>query len=513
MNPKINESYDAIIVGCGIAGSIVGALLSHYEKKKVLVLEQASGVGGRAISFRGEGIKDAVKFRSTLSLAANAWVHRSEPDLLEIFDKRLLDGYVLEAGGRAGWYTNRGRVSFLLAAFNKPSIFYPNVGLVWYDHNWSPHIAERGVQYGWMSKEGYAETQKISKRMLQTPSITDAEKYDRISLKDWLNQFTSNPEALEFHYAIGTWHTILNDPGLISAGENLKAVIISREEKVHFTKGAWSLAGSPGHRFITEGFCDVIAENNGQVVNNATVKEVCISNGKATGVIANISGEEIKITSPTVVCTLPPRTLLKLLPENVLPEDLRRAMERTINTAMVSWQFGLRKPLEAFSKVKIDPKSFLHAPVLISEEEGLFRGNVPLDGFTLSNCAPTVAPEGKYLAVICSSILDNEAKDRNKVNIVTDRMLKFMDNTFPGYKQELDWMLSTVSHTALCWRYPEDEKPDVTCPNIEGLYFAGDAYGKRCNEGGIEAASHSGVVCAEAITGNDYLKILPSHLQ
>jgi len=513
MNSKIDEFYDVIIVGCGIAGSIVGAILSHYENKKVLILERASGVGGRAISFRGEGIRDAADFRSNLSLAANAWVHKSEPELSEMINNRLLDGYVLEAGGRAGWYTNRGRVSFLLAAFNKPSIFYPNVGLVWYDHDWNPHNVVRGAKYGWMSDEGYAETQKISRHMLQTPTITDAEKYDRVSLKDWLSQFTSNKEALEFHYGIGTWHTILNDPGLISAGENLKAIIISREEKVHFTKGAWSLAGSPGHRFITEGFCDVIEENNGQIVNNGIVKEICLTNDTATGVVVNISGEDIKLSSSAVVCTLPPRALLKLLPENVLSSDLKRTMERTINTGMITWQFGLRKPLEVFSKQEVHPKSFFHAPVLISEEEGLFRGNIPLDGFTLSNSAATVAPEGKYLAVMCSSVLDNEAKDKNKVNIVADRILKFMDNTFPGYKQELDWMLSTVTHTALCWRHPEDEKPDVTCPNIKGLYFAGDAYGKRCNEGGIEAASHSGVVCAEEITGKDYLKILPSHLR
>ena len=32
MPSKISNSYDAIIVGCGIAGSVVGAILSNMER-------------------------------------------------------------------------------------------------------------------------------------------------------------------------------------------------------------------------------------------------------------------------------------------------------------------------------------------------------------------------------------------------------------------------------------------------------------------------------------------------
>src|SRR5271157_4887012 len=112
MSSKILNRYDAIVIGCGIAGSALGAILSDREHKKVLILEKSPQIGGRAISFRGEGITDAEELRKILALSANVWIsERTEPDLSTMIEKGMLNGYVLEAGGRGSWYTNRGRVS------------------------------------------------------------------------------------------------------------------------------------------------------------------------------------------------------------------------------------------------------------------------------------------------------------------------------------------------------------------------------------------------------------------
>ncbi len=101
MTAKISSNYDVIVIGCGIAGSAVGALLSKMDRKKVLILEASSQIGGRATSFRGEAITDADQFRKTLALSAHSWVSdKTEPDLVTLIKKKMLDGYVLEAGGR-----------------------------------------------------------------------------------------------------------------------------------------------------------------------------------------------------------------------------------------------------------------------------------------------------------------------------------------------------------------------------------------------------------------------------
>jgi len=511
MSTKISNDYDVIVVGCGIAGSVVGAILSNMERQKVLILEASSQIGGRATSFRGEGIRDADEFRKTLALSAHSWISdRTEPDLPTLVKKKMLNGYVLEAGGRGAWYTNRGRVSQALALFNKASIFYSNIGFVWYDHDWKPYIVGRREKYGWMTDEDYAEMIKVHKRKFQVRTIAEAEKLDHVTLKDWVEGITQSELAKEFHYSMGTFQTIINDPALNAAGENLKVFLQVQETGVHITNGSWGFAGAPGHRFITEGFAAAVKEAEGDIVTNARVKEVIIQNGRANGVVAEIDGKEMEIKSPVVVCTVPPKVLLKILPENLLPADFVKLTKKIIHTSMVAGQFGMTKPLSDFCELEVDPRSFYHTSMLIPESEGLFRGNVPLDIVSMSTMAPTTAPEGKHLAGMASSILAEEAHDKKKVDIVIDRMLKFADTAFPGWRKSLEFMLFAVGDTCILWRHPEDEWVDVKCPTVEGLFFAGDTYGKRLNEGGIEGAAHSGFICASAIAGKDYLQLLPS---
>lgn len=513
MPNKGASHYDVIVVGCGVAGSTVGAILSALAHKRVIVLERAERIGGRAISFRGEAIREPRDYQNPLGLAANSWVHpATEPELAQLIQKGLLNGYVLEAGGRAAWYTNRGRVSYLLQAFNKPSIFYPNVGFVWFDHEWKAHNVVRGVPYGWMSAKDYVEAHKVSKRLMETVATQEAEKYDRVSLKDWLAQITGSAPALEFHYNLGTFHTILNDPALISAGENMKVVLMSKAAGVHITNGAWGFAGSPGHRFIVEGLAEVIRDHGGEIVTSANVKEIALQNSRVTGVVAEIGGEVRDIKAPVVVSTAPPRAALQLLPPKALSESFKAMLGKTIQAGVVSAHLGLRKPLSDFCKTPIDPRSFFAAPVLVSQDEG-FRGHVPIVGCTLSAIAPTQAPEGKHLGMLISNVLDYEARDKKKADRVVEKMLAFMDTAFPGYRQALDWIIFVVTETALCWKHPEDPKPDVKCPSVEGLYFAGDAFGEHANSGGIDAAAHSGVYCAGAITANSYLEVLPPVLR
>lgn len=510
MSKKISNDYDVVIIGCGIAGSVVGAILSKMEHKKVLILEQSSQIGGRATSFRGESIKDADEFRKTLMQSAHSWVaDRTEPDLNTLIKNMMLNGYVFEAGGRGAWYTNRGRVSHALALFNKPSIFYPNVGFVWYDHDWKPHIIGRSSKLGWMSNEDYSEMVKVHKNKLQIQSIPEAEKLDHVTLKDWVNNITDNELAQEFHYAMGTFQTIINDPALNSAGENLKVFLQVQKMGVHITDGSWAFAGAPGHRFIVEGFTSVVKDNRGDIITNAQVSEIIIENGRVKGVKAKINDEIVEIKVPLIVCTTPPRVLLKLIPENLLPNDFVKLTKNIIHTAMVAANIGLTKPLSTFCELEVDPRSFYHTSMLIPEKEGLFRGNVPLDIISLSTIAPTTAPEGKHLMGMASSILDSEVHDKNKVNIVIDRMLKFLDTAFQGWRDAVEFMLFTAGDTCILWRHPEDDWVDIECPTIKGLFFAGDTYGKRINEGGIEAATHSGFICASKIMDKDYLQLLP----
>ncbi len=510
MAGKLAESYDVIIIGCGIAGSVAGALLSKMERKKVLILEAGPQIGGRATSFRGEGLRDADEFRRALALCAHSWVSdRTEPNLSTLIKKKMLDGYVFEAGGRGAWYTNKGRVSQALALFNKASIFYPSVGFVWYDHDWKPYIVPRRGKYGWMSDHDYEEMAKVVGYKLQARTIADCEKLDHVTLKDYIEGLTGSGLAQEFHYAMGTFQTIINDPALNAAGENLKVFLQVHETGVHITNGSWGFAGAPGHRFITEGFASAVGDAGGDIALNASVKEVIIKNGQVAGVAVEINGKMMEFKAPVVVCTAPPKALLKLLPESILPAEFVRLTKNIIHTSMVAAQIGMSRSIHEFCAIEVDPRSFYHTSMLIPESEGMFRGHVPLDLVNMSAMAPTTAPEGKHLFGMASSILAEEGHDKKKVDMVIDRMLKFADGAFKGWRKAVDYMLFTVGDTCILWRHPEDDWVDVKCPTVEGLYFAGDTYGKRTNEGGVEGAVHSGFICASAVAAKDFLQLLP----
>ena len=98
---------------------------------------------------------------------------------------------------------------------------------------------------------------------------------------------------------MGTFQTIINDPALNAAGENLKVFLQVQETGVHITNGSWAFAGAPGHRFITEGFAAAVQDAEGDIVINAAVKEVIIRKGKVIGVVAEIDGKTMEIHSPT----------------------------------------------------------------------------------------------------------------------------------------------------------------------------------------------------------------------
>ncbi len=507
------DPYDVIIIGCGIAGATAGALLASRAKKKVLVLERATRTGGRTISFRGEGIKTTDDYQKDLAVAANTRVsEHTKPPLKEIIADKLLDGYVLESGGRAGWYTNRGRVSHFLAAFNKPSIFYPNVGFVWFDHEYRLYDVKRGAGFEWMSHEDMAETKKIGRAILSVGTPENAEKYDRVSVKEFMDAITDNPMAREFYNNVCTFHTVVNDPCLMSIKESMKATLISEWAKCYQNYGAWAFCGAPGHGYIVDSLADEIRQHGGEILTGVRVKEILIKDGQAHGVAVEMDGQISEIYAPVVICTAPPDRLLEIVPQEALSQDLFVRLKNTTKAGCITIWLGMNKPLTGFTETPINLRSFFVAPVIATAEEG-FQGNVPLVGVDISSIAPTMAPEGKYLGVMVANILGPETRDKDKVSLIIQRMLDFADKAFPNYTSAVNWRIVAITETALCWRKPEDKKPENVCSTVKGLYFAGDAYGEKANTGGIEAACHSGILCANEITGMNFLELLPSILR
>ena len=55
-----NSAHDALVIGSGVGGCGVAALLAKDFGKRVLVLEKAPHIGGRVASYTGKGDKDTI---------------------------------------------------------------------------------------------------------------------------------------------------------------------------------------------------------------------------------------------------------------------------------------------------------------------------------------------------------------------------------------------------------------------------------------------------------------------
>lgn len=496
--------YDVIIVGGGLAGLTAGAALASEAGKKVLVLEQASQLGGRATSFRGEGIKDEESHMKVLQQAALSTISdRCEPSFKEMIDNKLLDGYVFESGVRGSWWNNRGRVSQLMQYYNIASNFYGNETFyaIGVDGDYSAKFKPEPGIPEWMTNEDFAEWMKLARAVMKVKTHEEARKFENITLEEWMSNITSNKKAIEFYSNLVTFHTVVNHPTLNSAGEDMLVSLILRSfPDVSVNQGAWGFHGAPGYIHISNSLASVINRYGGKVTKNAEVKEVVIENDQVKGVTASIAGIDYTFTAPVVINTVPAHRIHSILPVEKLDNDYQIAAQRLLRASCISAYLAMDRPMAHFAPRKFEEKAFMWAPVIAKEAEG-FKGDVPLVGINLGSVAPTRCPEGKYLHAWVANVLAEEAADKAKVNLVIDRMLEFWDNAFPGWRDACEFKMFIVNYGALLWRMPEDPHPDVVCNNIKGLYFAGDAYGKYCTCGGTEGAVQSALYAVEAITG------------
>ncbi len=83
-----STAFDLIIIGAGLGGLSLGAILAQKEGRRVLVLERESTIGGRAHHFKGDLITTPDDYLGPLA-ASTGWLVRSEPDLETIVDDKL----------------------------------------------------------------------------------------------------------------------------------------------------------------------------------------------------------------------------------------------------------------------------------------------------------------------------------------------------------------------------------------------------------------------------------------
>lgn len=408
----MSESYDFIIIGGGIAGLHMGALLSHHGK--VLVLEKEEKLGGRARVTEWNGFKldfgiHLVRFGPKSALGKSLEEIEKPIEFIKPGDfwTFLEDGTrtIFPAGG---------------AKAIKKSKLVP-------------------------FKETIELMVKIMKEMNEEDFIA---LYD-VSLKEWFKKENIIPEIEKYVTMASSAIQVNPFPERSSAGETLQNVRRVLElGSVYYPRGGWME--------IFSRFSDKISEAGGEIKCNSEVKEIIIENSKAVGVKL---GNGI-IRGSTIISTIPIQNLFTILDENLCSKEYVNLCKNLRPTAGISIDFCLSEPVS-----DIDGVIFLENPLSF----GIISSNLSPE------IAPKGKSLMSFLKVVNLEEIDQKQVAKENYNELKNAILKFFPQMEGKILHERPLFLKMVDGVEVNINQHRLKRPGNTIKGIQNLYLAGDS--------------------------------------
>jgi phytoene dehydrogenase-like protein len=446
--------YDVIVVGGGAAGSIAAAVLAR-EGKRVLLLERDPGLAGRARYFDLEGYR-------------LQW----GPHLLEDPGSGITAilrwlGSTLEHGERNDEMA------------------------VWTDEGWK----RAGEVYG-------AEGQRDEFRRLATEiaqlDLDDLDRYDQVSLRDWLEQRTSHEGVIGLFEFMAVLEGQTGGADDHSASDNLFMRSLHLRER-RLPGYSYCPVGGFDQLFETVG---TIAEQHGaEVRRNVTVASVAIEDRRARGVYVEQGERRMAneflplelIEGESVILTLPVWQVLDVLPAGAIPGwYLELIVRMTTEEARGSWigfYAGCTEPPFRYSEREI--AAWAATP----------RTGKPGFGYIHSALDPGTAPPGEHLFV-CGIACDlPDVADRLRLAGLMADFERDMEEMYPALASSKWRVRHVITNFGLKARpgLVGSMRPHNLVPGVDGLICGGDTF--RGRSVGIDRAARSGLTCAELVLG------------
>jgi phytoene dehydrogenase-like protein len=292
----MNNSYDYIIIGAGIAGLHLGALLSQHGT--VLILEKDKKIGGRAKVIEVDGFK--------LDLG---------PHPIRFGPKSPL-GKSLDEIGKPIEFIKPGDFWALLDDGTK-TIF--------------PAGDAKAVKKSEMVP--FTETVNLILQIKMKMKDNDFEALYDTSLEEWIDRENIIPELQRYFIMASSAVQVNPFPNRVSVGELLHTVRkILDNGSIFYPKGGWNE--------IFSRFTEKIKEN-GELRLESEVTEIIVENGKATGVKL----DNTIINGQKIISTIPVQKLFTILDENLCDKQFVRKCKNLRPTAGISIDFCLEKPI------------------------------------------------------------------------------------------------------------------------------------------------------------------------
>ena len=444
--------YDVVVIGAGPAGLSAGALLAK-EGRSVCVVEASPWLGGRGVAVPDEGFKITV---------GGHLVEDSGSGITKVFEhvgKELVHGSV-------------------------------SSDMVIWENGW------KSVRDLYSADK--TELKRVIDILLETP-YEDLDDWDDRTLREWMLQHTRHEGVIALWEFITVLEAITENWWDHSASDNLYMRKMHYSEKRIAGYSFWPGQGWDG---MFGDLRDALVENGGEIRLSTKASRVVIENGKVVGlavaqphVLPNEIFEEELIEADAVVSTLPVWSVLKVVPEQQLPDwyvaQIRHLSKVEFRATWLGVYLATKEPIHA-----LDPKelaTWLHTP------------NLPHAGFFFNQTAmdPTTSPDGTYLYVGGLDIPGEKVRDIPWMLRTQEQFERDLAIMYPGLEHAF-WRrrhlvhepgLGVIQKPNLVGRF----RPHWRAPNVEGLYFASDTF--RSRGVGVDRAARAGLTVVEDYLG------------
>jgi len=299
----MKKQYDAIVIGSGVGGCCIAALLAH-QGKRVLLAEKRAYLGGR-------------------------------------FSTVDRDGYMCATGGLA---VPVGRnLEDVCQQVGIPSGVKPSTKVAtWLDGKFYDH--KKGVTRQII--RDVADSPEEAEQVLSAlnRAMQWCEPSNHISFYDWLSQYTSNRRIHGmFQSTISSLLTVNSNE--LPAGEYFKVIKVISPLTFGFIEG--------GSLTLWERIGDLVRRAGGDVLVGASAGKILVDNYRVNGIQLRYQQQSQQIKAPIVVSNIGPTYTAGLVPEEFIELSYRTQLDRITPTAIMWLHFASDELLMDFSAIGV----------------------------------------------------------------------------------------------------------------------------------------------------------------
>ncbi len=444
------RKYDAIVVGGGVAGAAIGALLAKRGRKTLLV-EKEAALGGRSSTFSYFGYRIDTGSHQVASFSSSGM-------------KPLFE----EVGASIDLVPIR------------PSLMNFNVSTREYTRATSPQRL----------KENYEDYKKLRK-IISTMPKEEIDRTHDINAETWLRKNIKGEGLMDF------FRRITGFAGLsvkeASAGaflETLKDAFTAEMTIAYLKEG--------GFIRYTEALAQSMERNGGEILTGVEVTSIGIDGNGVTGIKTrkNFAGGEMiaesEAEAPLIVLTVPVNKVFKLVPKEKCHHEFVARVEEVQRDSRVygGLLVGVKEDLLlGFG----GGEQFFQFTAGRAGEEWHALITVP------TSIDRSLAPKG-YHYMICNSHHMLPLSQGSEIPEHHQRCLTLLREIFPNFDTQVDWLARVTYFDTLFPPRPKRTgpfRPGNASMGLKGLYLGGD--GAYLSGSGVGSAIKSAWMVMEQI--------------